>query len=259
MTKPAFVLVHGAWHTPSHWEPLATVLISHGYRVVTPALPSCLDPDEPNVTIPTSQEPDIAAVRTAIIAQLDSGFNVVVVAHSYGGLPAGSACKGLARNARTEAGYQTSVIAFAAIATSVLPKGMGPVQELENVGQVVEIVGDLMHIRPEPGPYHWFYDDMSKQDAEKWITMCKPACSVTAAMQPSQYTAYEDIPVHYLLCEKDKISSPAAQQAVIDRIHTGPNAGLVVEVIDAAHSPHLSKVEETATFLRRAAGETVPA
>lgn len=95
---------------------------------------------------------------------------------------------------------------------------------------------------------------MSQRDADKWVKMCKPVCSVIWVMQPSQYTVYEDIPVHYLLCEKDNAIHSEAQRVAIDRIKNGPNVGLVVETLDCAHSPYLSRVEDIAAFVIRAAG-----
>jgi hypothetical protein len=42
-------------------------------------------------------KPDIAAVRDVIIPELDTGKNVVVIIHSWGGLPVNSALYGFSK------------------------------------------------------------------------------------------------------------------------------------------------------------------
>jgi hypothetical protein len=71
-------------------------------------------------------------------------------------------------------------------------------------------------------------------------------------MSPLAYEAYNHVPSAFLITADDKIASPALQrQTVIDR-----KIDLVQELA-TSHSPFLSKPEETALFLRTAAGETV--
>lgn len=258
MGKPTFVLVHGAWHTPGHWGPLAEVLNSHGYKTVTPTLPSVVDPDEAGVVIADSQDPDINAIRTAIITELDNGSNVIVVPHSYGGVPTSSALRDLGPEERSAAGFKNSVVAIAGIATWLLPQGMDSSQNQEVSGNIHEIRGTLAYVKEDPGHFKAFYGDLPRPEAEKWTALTKPGISLFAVIQPSGYTAYEHIPVHYLRCAKDAAIPPLLQDLVINRINQNEKATLRVEEFDSSHSPFLSRVDETATFLRRAAGETIP-
>ncbi len=257
MAKPTIVLVHGAWHTPTHWEPLIKSLKSYGYRTRTPALPSTLDPNVPGTEIPTDQEPDIAVVRQAVMEELDLGFNVVVVPHSYGGMPAVSALTGLGPGARSEAGYKNSVVAIAAISTFVLPEGMPLHQNQSRDGGMHVIIDNLMYAKESPGPVAAFYHDVPKAEAEKWASLLKPASSIPAMMQPSKYTAYPDIPVHYLLCTDDRANPEEVQRLVVDRIKQNEKSELHVTELSCSHSPFLSRVDETTAFVRKAAGEKV--
>lgn len=260
MSKPTFVLVHGAWHDPGHWGPLAKVLNSHGYKTITPKLPSVIDPDVADVKIIQSQDPDISAVRMAILHELNHGSNVIVVPHSYGGTPTSSALRDLGQEARSAAGFSTYVEAIAGIATWLLPEGMDQNQDQPvSVGSNMHEVRDtLLYVKTDPGHWKGFYGDMSREEADKWTALTKPACSLFALIQPSGYTAYEHIPVHYLRCSKDAAMLPLEQDLVINRIKANAKAKIRVEEIDSAHSPFLSRVEDTAIFLRRAAGEEIP-
>lgn len=73
-----FVLVHGAWHGPWAWERLTPFLHHAGARTITPAL--TLDGD---AGLDTHVDEVLAALNAAATADED----VVLVGHSYAGLP----------------------------------------------------------------------------------------------------------------------------------------------------------------------------
>lgn len=105
-TKPSIVLVHGAFHTPAHFNPLFAELRKLGYIVTVPALPSTHQ--KPAIK---SQEPDRQAIRDAIDLELELGNDVVVFAHSYGGVPASTALKDRAKSIREKQGLKGGVTA----------------------------------------------------------------------------------------------------------------------------------------------------
>lgn len=57
-TKPGVVLVHGAWHSPWHFENIITELEREGYMVEAPAQPSVS-----TKAVENSLAKDIATVR----------------------------------------------------------------------------------------------------------------------------------------------------------------------------------------------------
>lgn len=78
---PTLLLVHGSWHGPWCWEKLTPELDRLGLKWATVALPSCgTDPKALGSVLE-----DAAAIETAV-AQIAG--DVVVVAHSYGGIAA---------------------------------------------------------------------------------------------------------------------------------------------------------------------------
>ena len=225
---------------------------------MTPALPSVVDPDVTGTKIPANQESDIAVVRNVIREELDQGSDVVVVPHSYGGMPAISALIDLNPAARAQAGHQNSVVAIAGISTFVLPEGMPIHQNQSKDGGISDIRGNFICAKESPGPVEAFYHDLPKAEGEKWAALLKPATSLPALMEPSKYTAYEDIPVHFLLCTDDRANPVEVQHLVVDRIQQNEKAKLHVTELHCSHSPFLSRVEETSAFLRTAAGEMIP-
>lgn len=121
-TSPtSVVLVHGAYHQPLHYSLLTTALESAGFRVSTPHLPSTQ-----RIPAIQSSDPDIAAVRAAVLSELDDPTNprdVVMVLHSYGGIPGTQAIKGLAKDAREREGKKTGVVAAVLIACIIVEEG----------------------------------------------------------------------------------------------------------------------------------------
>lgn len=80
-SRPAFLFVPGAWHKPAYFEPLITKLAEDGYECHTVSTPSVAS--HPPVE---SIEADIDAISITANSILQLGKDVIVVAHSYGGV-----------------------------------------------------------------------------------------------------------------------------------------------------------------------------
>ena len=144
-SKPMIVLVHGAWHSPFHFDPLTKYFQSHGYTVEAPHLPSIHANDITNITLTE----DIAAVRKSILEALKSS-NVVVMAHSYGTIPSSGALEGLDTASRTSAGQSTSVTGFMIIAGVLLPLGTSVVGFLGDTPAPAQDVRGPIVVPKEP-------------------------------------------------------------------------------------------------------------
>lgn len=99
----ALVFVHGSWHVPAHLDPIIEMARSRGYEAKAPLLPSCSvlaasnsDKAAADSAIPPPEGwpdhfADARVVRAAIDEPLARGRSVLVVGHSYGGIPASEA------------------------------------------------------------------------------------------------------------------------------------------------------------------------
>lgn len=105
MSKPVIVIVPGAWHRPQHYKYIIEGLQKFHYEAVGVTLPT-VDSNPPL----TSWDKDAEAVRTEILKHLDAGKDIIVIAHSYGGLVMSEAVRGLGKKAREEQGLKTSVL-----------------------------------------------------------------------------------------------------------------------------------------------------
>lgn len=90
-SPPTILLIHGAWHHPSLYDPLCKSLQMLGFEVVCPRLPSC------NGAVPPTKflSDDVALIRATAQTLLGAGKHVVAIMHSYGGMVGTEALHGL--------------------------------------------------------------------------------------------------------------------------------------------------------------------
>ncbi|KAF2165284.1 hypothetical protein M409DRAFT_55707 [Zasmidium cellare ATCC 36951] len=127
MAKPTIILVPGAWHKAlESFHLLTTLLGNHGYVVEAVPLAS-VGQSLPRLGF----EEDVKNVATVIEKHADQGSDIVVLFHSYGGVPGSSACRHLLKSDRSavgKAGGITHVVYCAAFAIEegrCLMDGMG--------------------------------------------------------------------------------------------------------------------------------------
>ena len=118
--RPAVVLVPGAWHPPSVYKSIATKLRAASYETIVPKLPSCDSKFPGDATC----QKDADEVRKVIRLLFDEGNDVIVVAHSYGGIPAAGAAHGLSKMSRTRDGKKFGVIGLVYVTAFVVPGGV---------------------------------------------------------------------------------------------------------------------------------------
>ena len=126
-SKPAIVIVPGAWQLTSCFVPFADLLRSNGFDTEVVDMPSVGGTQLPL----TGLLEDIEAVR-AVVKPLveDAGREVVLLTHSAGGVSGGGAVKGLDVKTRKEAGLPGGVARVIYMAAFMVPKGSSLLQML---------------------------------------------------------------------------------------------------------------------------------
>ena len=118
---PVIVIVPGAFGTPQGFEKLLPYLTKAGYTTHPGSYPSC-NPSDP-AKVSSSQ--DIAFLRDHVLLPLlnEQGKDVVIIAHSYGGVVAGGAAKELAKGTRRAQGRSTGVIGLIYVVGNITLEG----------------------------------------------------------------------------------------------------------------------------------------
>ncbi|KAI1875456.1 hypothetical protein JX265_004514 [Neoarthrinium moseri] len=142
-SRPVVVIVPGAFGTPDGFATLATHLRDAGYATHPGPYPSC-DPLDP-VTVASSL--DAASLRDNVLLPLlnEKHEDVVIIAHSYGGVVAGGAAKGLDKQMRMAQGQTTSVIGLIYIAGNITLDGESLLKAPSKGLAVIEPAMDIMY------------------------------------------------------------------------------------------------------------------
>ena len=137
--RPFFVIVPGASQNPSHYGHLSHLLQLAGYPTFSALLPSVGSAER--ITV----EDDMHYIKNnMLVPVLDhEEHDVILIMHSYSGVPGSAAAAGFGKAERTAQGKKTGVIGQIFIA-SLLPKG-------GDGKNIVDVFGGNYppHIRPD--------------------------------------------------------------------------------------------------------------
>lgn len=120
MSKPIFVLIHGAWHRPVVWNPVISELDKTGYSAIAPGLPST-DPQRRDSPVADNSD-DVFTIRKAV-SELVYDHDVVIVMHSLGGLSGSDSLEGLDKQTCASKGLKGGVIRLIFICAYLVPEG----------------------------------------------------------------------------------------------------------------------------------------
>jgi len=119
MEKPAILIVPGGFTLPELYTGVITHVASKGYSIEALHLPSV----GYKTNVPGTMQDDAAFIASEISKHADEGKDVVIVAHSYGGLPATESTKGLSKIDRERQGISGGLVRLAYISCLILPVG----------------------------------------------------------------------------------------------------------------------------------------
>lgn len=227
---PTLLLVHGAWHGPWCWEKLTPELDRLGLSWATVALPSV----GTDVARLGGVAEDAAAIEAAVAG---IAGEVVVVAHSYGGVPA------------TEARYPARVRHIVYLGAFMPDAGQALVNLLPPgpLPPFVQNNPDGTTTIAKGHEVQTFYADVAPDVAAWAIPQLRPHNGVVN-VTPVTRAAWREVPSTYIMLTEDfacptPIQPALAKQATQSRTITG------------SHSPFLAQPRLLAGML---AGIAVP-
>lgn len=117
MSKPTILLVPGAYHTAESFHLIIPRLEALSYPLATVLLAS-LGKHNPTSTYVD----DVDAIHKVLLPILESGKQVVIVAHSWGAIPAAASVEGQSIEERSARGEKGGIKSLLLIAGSVITK-----------------------------------------------------------------------------------------------------------------------------------------
>ncbi|WP_406065785.1 alpha/beta fold hydrolase [Streptomyces sp. NBC_01077] len=232
--RPTLLLVHGAWHGAWCWEPVSTELDANGWRSHVVDLPSVAHPlaGRHDPARPVGMLDDADAIRDSL-RRIDGP--VVVIAHSYGGVPTTEAIADAA-----------SVVGAVYLAAFQLDAGESMFTFL---GAPVPDDG-TGHAPPYEDARRVLFDDVPDADADRAVARLRPQ-SVRSFTERVTTAGWRTVPSSYIVCDRDQALEPSRQRELATRAGS-------VHRLPSSHSPFLSMPRQLATLLGRIATPTLP-
>jgi pimeloyl-ACP methyl ester carboxylesterase len=208
-----FVLIHGGNSTGWDWHLVTPVLRDLGHEVIPVDLP---------IEDPAN---GVGEYADAVVEACAGRPNLVVVAHSWGGLVAPIVASRI----------DTALLVFV---TAMVPlPGEAP-----NDWWAASGFSDLAPSESEEDP---FYNGVPAELAEECTARGREQTGERDG-EPSPLKAWPDVPTRFLLCRDDRFFRPEFMRAMVnDRL------GIVPDEIDGGHMIALARPRELAERLHR--------
>ncbi|MEP0888841.1 alpha/beta hydrolase [Leptolyngbya sp. FACHB-16] len=223
-SKPAIVLVHGAYADGTSWQHVIPLLEQDGYTVTAVQIPL------------TSLADDVATTKRVISNQEGP---VVVVGHSYGGNVITGAAAGHPQ--------VKALVYVNAFAPDVGEKTSDLNKRYAAPPISTAIVSDTENfLYVDRGKFHEFFaQDVSETEARVMAATQKPIASA-AFEQSVNDIAWKTIPSWFLVTQSDRAINPELQRFMAQRM------GAQVTEVNSSHVPFISHPEEVARVIEAA-------
>ncbi|CAI6287598.1 unnamed protein product [Periconia digitata] len=241
MSQPTIVLIPGAWHGPQHFTTLINSLKDLKFDVITQALPS-LNPQKPHEQ---SVANDAKFIRQELLLPvLGEGKNVILLMHSYGGIPGADAAKGLSKTERQSSGEKGGIVELIFICAFLTGEGESLSSKIpEGQGDSWAVPIKDTALLTVNGPKAIFYNDVDDETAEWAVSLLLPQAA-SSLDTPSGPPAWQDSAYDcrrtYIQTTMDKAFPFVGQDAMVK--YSGVEWDVVK--LESGHSPFLNHSKE---------------
>lgn len=246
--KPVILLAHGAWHPPYLYNSFKHALDVRGYELLVPELATM------GVGITgRSWDADVAMLLENVTPLFDQGKSVIVVGHSYGGIPACIATRGNTVNERHLAGKKGGFCQLVFLAAFAMPAKDMSVLSVSGGSwlpwhQVIEFEagsGKPSQLFVNDKAKHLLYNDFPADKAQTMFDSLIP-CSYEAFTTGVDFAVPDvTIPKTFIVCENDALFPPEHQKGLA----TACGQDLRQIKVSGGHSAFASVPEELAEAL----------
>jgi len=254
MAKSSILLIPGSFVLPEMYDPVVAAVRAQGYEMKALHLPSVgLSARQGRDGPAPSMHEDAAFVAKEAEKLVEEGKDVVLIGHSYGGIPITQAAKGLGVEDRRKQGKKGGIVKLAYMTALVPAVGSSAVDVLAGVPPE--------HQAPmETDENGWMLQSQPAATAAIILTRLPLEESEPLVRQFAKhsgasfvdkltYAGYKDIPVAYLFCEEDLCIPVEIQQAEIDMIEKESGRKVDVTRIAADHCPNWTAMQQTVDWI----------
>ena len=247
--KPTIAFVPGSFVTTGGYDLVIEQLSKLDYPTVRIELKSV-----GGTTLATSID-DAAHINSVLAPLVARGKEVVVVMHSYGGIPGTDGTKSLAKVDQQAAGKEGGIIGLVYIAAFMIQQGASATSTRGDPGPMpdwLSFEAGFMSLDSIKAARETF-SDLPPDEAEKWAHIFRKH-SAPSFGSNLEYPAYQYIPSWYILAENDKIVEPELQQKMVDKARENNNTPIELVKLQSGHAPIVSQAAKVVEVIVAAAG-----
>ncbi|KAI3400379.1 hypothetical protein diail_3396 [Diaporthe ilicicola] len=254
--KPFTLIVPGSLTPASAYDPIVEEAASRGYDVRAVQMPSVrLHSEAPPVREPPTMYEDAAVIAREIEALADAGRHVIIVSHSYGGVPATESVRDVSRAARQKLGRPGGVVRLAYMTALVPELGVAANAVLTN-----RYRAEGLSVEMDMDEHGWIFVTDPLQAAKLVIAevpeeegqrLTRELCyhSSTSFTNPLTHAGYKDVAVSYLLCENDIVIPHESQIDMIEMMERESGNKVDVTRIQAGHAANVTAMKEVVDWI----------
>ncbi|KAI0407384.1 hypothetical protein F4802DRAFT_605557 [Xylaria palmicola] len=237
-SKPTVFFLPGGYHTSWIYDSVRSILSDRGFSTDACDLVSVGTADAS-----VGMYSNAMHLRSQLTKIIDEGKEIVLVAHSYGGIVGSNAVDGLITEQRASQGKQGGIVLILYLAGLVVPAGrtfrsLAPPTPSWNVTEDGFLV--------PKDPLASFYADVEPSLASKAINALKPMSPQVLRDEIKYEPWHQGFEVGYIFTEEDTQLPIDAQNAMFSQFPDGAfSAGLA-----SGHSPFLNRPSALADVIQ---------
>lgn len=151
MSKRSLLLIPGAFAVPDLYDSLVNAVAAKGYEIKALHMPSVAPATGPKEGEPPTMYDDAAFIAKEAERLADEGKDVIIMTHSYGGVPGTESVRGLSKTERQKQGKKGGIVRLAYMTSLVLAVGDSATSAQ---GDIKEQAPFTLDVRPPPHPSH---------------------------------------------------------------------------------------------------------
>ncbi|KAI0521242.1 Alpha/beta hydrolase fold-1 [Xylaria bambusicola] len=251
MSKPYFLLATGSFAPAYFYDNLVEQVKARGYDMKVIHLATVgVGPGQGRDTPPATMYDDAALIAKEVEALADEGREIILVAHSYGGMPATESTKGLSVQERQKAGKKGGIVRLAYKTVAVATPGHSTAEALpappaDKPPVLAPDEKGWLHFTDIERSAATCFSDVPTKEEQMRYQMQFTLHSGVSFANPLTHAGYKDVPVSYLVCEDDLVIPADWQRKEIEMLKAETGNKVDVTSIKAGHCPtimHLDKV-----------------
>ncbi|KAL2419931.1 hypothetical protein ABEF95_008733 [Exophiala dermatitidis] len=241
----SIVFVPGSFATPHLYSQVINGVAAQGHDIRALHLPS-VGPGTGQAregSLPTMYD-DAAFIAKEVETLADQGKAVILVGHSYAGIPITQSVQGLSVKERQKQGKPGGIVRLAYMTAVVPAVGESATDVLLRLPEDQRLALDVdesgwMSQNDPAKTARTCFNHLSLDEGVHWVKQF-PKHSSASFASPLTYPGYKDVPVSYLIHEEDRCITSDLQRAAIEMIEKESGAKVDVSSIKADHCSNIS-------------------